>query len=327
MRIALLISIGLLGAYSAASAQGMVNPVPASPPAIDSATQTENVRFREDGFDRMTVPVRVSGVGPYRFLVDTGADRTAISRELAGALKLQTGQGASLHTLTGRSHVGTAIVGSLQLTRERVAVADAAVLDRSDIGADGILGVDTLRRQRVLFDFEARTLSIVPSAIRESKPDRGSIVVRARRKNGRLVISEAQVNDHRTTVVVDTGAQVSIGNLALRRKLFGDRPIDPAATLNIVTVTGQPATGEFVFVEKLVLGGMTIRNLGILFTDAHTFQALDLRSKPAMLLGMNAMRAFKKLSIDFAAKKIRVVLPEESSLEHRLATSLPSRRG
>ena len=48
-------------------------------------------------------------------------------------------------------------------------------------------------------------------------------------------------------------------------------------------------------------------------------EKLKLDRKPALLLGMNAIRAFKKVSIDFANRKFRVVLPEESSLMFELA--------
>ena len=44
-----------------------------TPGPVDKTTQTEDVRFHPDIYERMTVPVRVSGTGPYRFLVDTGA--------------------------------------------------------------------------------------------------------------------------------------------------------------------------------------------------------------------------------------------------------------
>src|SRR4051794_525295 len=59
-------------------------------PNIDSSTQTQDVKFRNEQDDRMTVPVRLSGAGPYRFLVDTGADRTAVSREIADHLNLKS---------------------------------------------------------------------------------------------------------------------------------------------------------------------------------------------------------------------------------------------
>jgi len=63
-------------------------------PKLDETTQTEEVRFKTGADDRMTVPVRLSGVGPFRFLVDTGADRTAISRQIAGRLGLVRGEPA-----------------------------------------------------------------------------------------------------------------------------------------------------------------------------------------------------------------------------------------
>jgi hypothetical protein len=62
-------------------------------------------------------------------------------------------------------------------------------------------------------------------------------------------------------------------------------------------------------------------NLAIVFAPAHTFKQLKLENRPAMLLGMNAIRAFKKVSIDFANRKFRVVLPEESQLDVRLASA------
>jgi len=82
-------------------------------PNVDSKTQTEDVRFKNERDDRLTVPVKLSGNGPYRFLVDTGADRTAISRELAGKLGLADGDQASIHTVTCVSTVSTALVPDL----------------------------------------------------------------------------------------------------------------------------------------------------------------------------------------------------------------------
>jgi len=188
-------------------------------PEIDKTTQTEDVRFRNRD-DRMTVPVRLAGAGPYQFLVDTGADRTAVSRQLVAKLNLPSGGGAALHSVSGVSNVSTAKVYNLQLTRTPETV-DAAVLDGANMGADGIVGVDLLRSQRVQFDFEKQTMSIVPSATPDFNDERGTIVVRAKRKNGRLVVTDAVANDEPLTVVLDTGSQVSIGNRALRRRLLG----------------------------------------------------------------------------------------------------------
>ena len=61
---------------------------------MDKTTQTEDVRFKNEFYERMTVPVSVQGTGPYRFLVDTGADRTAVSRDLVNRLSLAPGNEA-----------------------------------------------------------------------------------------------------------------------------------------------------------------------------------------------------------------------------------------
>ncbi|MEI9853098.1 MAG: aspartyl protease family protein [Sphingomonas sp.] len=41
--------------------------------------------------DRLTVAVAVGSSGPYNFIIDTGAERTVVSRELAGQLGLAAG--------------------------------------------------------------------------------------------------------------------------------------------------------------------------------------------------------------------------------------------
>jgi predicted aspartyl protease len=290
-------------------------------PAIDQTTQTEDVHFKAGADNRLTVPVRLSGAGPFQFLVDTGANRTAISSQLVGKLGLTAGERASMHSVTGVNSVSTATVPNLELTRKSVKVVDAPVLDSANMGADGILGVDSLRSKRVLFDFETQTLSIVPSATADFREEPGTIVVQARRKNGRLIVTDAAANGHSLTVVIDTGAQVSIGNEALREQLVGKGLVDPAQKIQLQSVTGALLTGDYMYVREMEIGGLSVKNLAIVFADAHTFHELKLDKKPALLLGMNAIRAFKKVSIDFANQKFRVVLPESSQLDVRLASA------
>ena len=81
-----------------------------------------------------------------------------------------------------------------------------------------------------------------------------------------------------------------------------------------------------MFVRELSIGGIGLSNLAVVFTDAHTFKQLGLDRQPALLLGMNAMRAFKKVSIDFATHSFRVVLPEHSQRDVQMATVPFARR-
>lgn len=291
-------------------------------PEIDKTTQTQDVQFRNDKDDRMTVLVRLGGAGPYQFLVDTGADRTAVSRELVSQLQLPTAGGVQLHSVSGVSTVRTARVRDLELTHPPEQSIDAAVLDRAYMGADGIVGVDVLRSQRVEFDFGTQTMSIVPSASPDFRAQKDTIVVSARRKNGRLIVTDADVDGHVLTVVLDTGSEISIGNSALRRRLLGSSLIDPQRTVELESVTGEKIIGDYMVVPKITIGGIGLSNLAVVFTDAETFKQLRLQNKPSLLLGMNAIRAFKKVSIDFANKKFRVVLPEHSELQTEVAFGL-----
>lgn len=281
---------------------------------VDDTTQADDIRFRKDDNDRMTVAVHLSGSGPFRFLVDTGASRTAISSELAARLGLKTGEAARLHSVTGMSVVPTATLQNLQLSQGAHRIADAPVLDARHMGADGILGTDSLRSQRVVFDFEKRLMTIVPARQKEPS-DEGTIVVTGRLRDGRLIVTDAAADDNRITVVLDTGSQVSVGNEALRRRLIASGLIRSSGAVELESVTGDILHGEYVFVKELKMGDVGLRNLAVVFANAHTFKQLGLEKRPALLLGMNALRAFKKVSIDFANKKLRVILPEEGSLE------------
>ena len=282
---------------------------------VDETSQADDVRLRADKNQRMTVPVHVGGKGPFRFLVDTGADRTAISREVAERLGLTAGASASLHTVTGMSVVDTATITDLKLSRSELDIIDAPLLDADHMGADGILGVDSLRSQRVVFDFANRVMTIVPARDRIVAKEEGTVVVTGRLRSGRLIVTNAVADRNTITVVLDTGAEVSVGNEALRRRLQSRGLLKNSGPIELQSVTGQLLAGEYTFLKTLSVGEVTLSNLAIVFADAHTFKQLGLEDRPALLLGMNALRVFKRVSIDFASKKLRIMLPDHSGLE------------
>lgn len=325
MRILPVAGIALLGTALPLTAQPAETRQPvrtqeyetvAQPDHVDRTTQATDLRFKRDGYDRMTVPVRVGGHGPYRFLIDTGADRTAISSDLARQLRLGDRKGTTLHSVTGESQIETANVPMLDITARQVRNVDAALLDSEHMGADGILGLDSLRSQRVLFDFRKQTLTIVPADTHVPE-DKDTIVVTARVRNGRLILTQAHAENIPLTLVIDTGAQVSIGNMQLRKKLSRGGRAKRNGPVELQSVTGEKIMGEYTIVRELEVGGITLKNMPVVFADSHAFRRLGLDDKPALLLGMNALRSFDRVSIDFARKKLKVVLPEESSLQHR----------
>src|SRR5205823_3644318 len=136
-------------------------------------------------------------------------------------------------------------------TRKEMKVTDAPLLTTENMGADGILGVDSLRSQRIMFDFEQQTMSIVPSATPDFKDEPGTIVIEANRRNGRLIVTEATANGHSVVVIIDTGSQISLGNPALRRALIGNNMLPPSGEIVLASVTGGQLTGHFVLLRTL----------------------------------------------------------------------------
>jgi len=288
----------------------MVEAVPVG--QIDRTTIADEVAIKTDSGDRMTVDVSVSGQGPYRFLVDTGSERTVISRELAQQLRLQDGRLAVLHSVLGTRDVKTVFIPHLKVSSNTISVFDAPALGASDIGADGMLGTDSLRSQRVLFDFRSNTMSITPSSRPVERLDGDTIVVRARSRGGRLIFTQAKIDGRKVTVIVDTGSQVTIANMALRSMLAKRGLLRVPETMTITSVTGEKLAVQVSQLGKLELGGLKVEDLAVAYADAHIFRQLKLDKQPALLLGMNAMRAFDRISIDFANKKVRFVLPGTS---------------
>lgn len=283
--------------------------------AVDSTTTTDEVALSKDKIDRMTVDVSVGGNGPYRFLVDTGAERTVISRQLAQRLKLESGKAATLHSVIGVNPVETVFIPRLQVSNSLISVVDAPALEAANIGADGMLGIDSLRSQRVMFDFKAQTMSITPANRPVEKMDGDTIVVRARARSGRLIFTHAKIDGQKVTVIIDTGSQVTIGNPALQRRLMRSNMWTSPVSTTIESVTGEKLPARLAMVKALELGDVHLDDLPIAFADAHIFRQLDLKNEPALLLGMNAMRAFDRVSIDFTSKKVRFVLPGTSMRE------------
>ena len=271
---------------------------------------------------RLTVNIAVGDEGPFRFLVDTAADRSAVSRQMAARLKLAPGRDALLHRVSGVSRVSTAAVRGMQVATRTLPDVNAPLLDETHVGADGILGTDVLRSALVRFDFRERKLSILPaSKAQRQQRDPDSIVVEARRRSGRLIVTEAELDGQKLTVVLDTGSEMSVGNAALRRALEKRGQLSAETPVLLGSVTGKTLPASFMMSRQLDVGGVTLLGLGIAFADVHTFRAIGIDERPALLLGMNALQAFESLTIDMRAKKLRFVMPAPAGQTSRYAAA------
>lgn len=262
---------------------------------------------------RMTTNVVVDGKGPFPFIVDTGAHRTVIARELAEQLALKKASTIKLHTMAGVRAVSSAMVPDLTVNSIQLKKIQAPTLDQRNMGAPGLLGLDAFQSRRVVVDFRAGTMTLAPSVklkkVWNDKNDKWegeTIIVDARRRFGQLILTRATVGGGPVDVIVDTGLEVSIGNQALRRRLFTrDGPSHGRwENITLVSVTGDAVEVESTIVDHLRIANMDIKGLPLAFADAHPFEILDLMKQPALLLGMDVLRLFDQLSLDFQTKEV-----------------------
>jgi predicted aspartyl protease len=285
----------------------IANPVilgaaPAPMASADSA-EADTIQGAADAHARMTVDVAIHGIGPYRFLIDTGSQRTVVSTALAGALGLVQGPQVRVMGIAGTHDVATAQVDSIDIGPRSFYDLTVPLLEGGNMGADGILGTDSLQHERVLFDFVRNTIQI--GSPRQLGGRRGfEIVVQARQKSGRLILTDATIDGVRIDVVIDTGASGSVGNLALQRALARkSRPRDVLRG-TVTSVTGHDLPVELGVANKLELAGITVTNVLVAYADAPAFGELKLDKRPAIFLGMRELRVFKRVAIDFSTRKV-----------------------
>ncbi len=81
-------------------------------PAPDAGAQLETAF---DEARRMTVPVFLNGRGPFPFVVDTGANRSVVSQELAAGLGLPSAGQVEVHGIAGAESAALAAVRTFKV--------------------------------------------------------------------------------------------------------------------------------------------------------------------------------------------------------------------
>jgi hypothetical protein len=161
----------------------------------------------------------------------------------------------------------------------------------------------------VLLDFDKKRMAIGDAMALGG--NRGfEIVVQARRRSGQLIMTNAIIDGVRTDIVIDTGSDTSIGNRALQRALSRRHK---GETTQLQSVTGQVITADIAMARELKLGTMTMSNSMLVYADTPAFAKLDMEKRPAMFLGMNQLRLFHRVAIDFSTKRILFDMPEGTS--------------
>lgn len=255
--------------------------------------------------NRLTVPVSIAEKGPYPFIIDTGAERSVMSRELAQTLNLGRGPNARLFDFTGASMVETVRVPSLSAGTLNTPAIDAPMLAAANLGAPGMLGIDALQGHKVVIDFDRKRMTVA-TATRHAK---GEIVLRAVGRIGQLILTKAWFNDRPIAVIIDTGTWVSVGNGKMRALAEGTpRRLGP---VTVRSVTGRSFNADYVSVNGVRIGDVRFDNFGLAFADVPPFERFGLKDQPALILGMSTLQLFRRVEIDFVNREIAFSLPRE----------------
>jgi len=259
---------------------------------------------------RMSIGVEINGNGPFRFLVDSGADRSVISVTLARRLNLPASETVRLNDVAGAADVSTFLVDTLKVGDADTFAVSAPGLPEQYLGAQGIVGVDALADRRIMMDFQDNTITLEDATVPE-KAEPGEIVVVGHRHHGQLILTEVRVGKLNVYALIDTGSDMTIGNFSLLEKVAGSRhpPTQVAIVLN--SVTGRSAPAISILLPRIEIGGLQINNMPVAFADVAPFASFGLTDRPALLLGTDALKGLKRMSLDFHRYRVRFQLRDK----------------
>jgi hypothetical protein len=285
--------------------------IPGSPEDLSGALADPEPLFaaptRLDRIGRVMTHVKVNGKGPFRFVIDTGASRSTLAPHLARALNLKAsvGRNVMLNGVTGAAEVPTVAVDSIEIGALRFEKQDLPVIFTSIMGnADGILGVAGFQDQRIDVDFKKDRVSVLES--NGKRPHYSMVTARATRNANGLMIVDVRVGRRiRAKAVIDTGAERTLGNLALQNLMNKNRRKKREVVAAVVHgATPDIADGDVQDIKEATIGDMTLSNLEVIFADFHVFKLWGLDQEPAMLIGMDMLGVLERLVIDYRRNEV-----------------------
>ncbi|HTM80285.1 retropepsin-like aspartic protease [Asticcacaulis sp.] len=277
----------------------------------DADQDAASLMARTDGNNHLTIEVMINGKGPFRFVIDTGAERTVIADTVAAALGLPQGDTVTINGISNRITVPTVRVANLSFGLFVRTELFLPILPRTFLFADGYLGLDAINGTRVTFDFQNHALHVEqPRApLHQATPESETARVRARGADGRLRVTDCLVDSIAATAFIDTGAEVSVGNESLLYNLRRrNKHLTTLGTMTLTGVTGGEVTGDIIPVKRIRLQGLAFTNGSLVIADVPDFSVWKLRLRAALLIGMDYLRQFAAVTIDYRNKEIRFEL-------------------
>lgn len=268
---------------------------------------------RRNQIGQVIAPVMIDGKGPFRFLMDTGANGSVVSTGLVQKLGLVPGPvvNEQVEGTTGTAQLPCVAIASMRIgdvvkRNLQLPVSDSPLLR----GLDGILGMAGFGAVRVVVDFQGNRVAIGRSKPGVRQPH-GFLDIPAERTPGGLLMILAHVGDVAVTAVIDTGSEGTIGNNALRRALLRQTE-KKALETTIYGVTQQTSKGGVSASPPIYFGPVAIHHLAIVYSGIPIFKDWNLNTGPALLVGMNVLGTVSALVLDYSRDRVDI-LPAQSA--------------
>jgi len=282
---------------------------PAAPPLEEVIVTSPEPRYvaptTRDRIGRIWAPVLINGKGPYRLVLDTGASRSAVIQKVVDQLGVPVrADSVKLRGVTGSAIVASVKADTLEFGELAIENTTLPIVADAFGGAEGVLGGDGLEGKRILIEFRRDRISIARSQRRSAFP--GYSVVPFTHSPNRGMRVDVMVGSVKAVGLIDTGAQMTVGNLALREALVrrrGQRDVYEDAVIG-VTEDIQKATR--VHIPSITAGDLIVRNAEIMFGDLYIFDHWQLASRPALLIGMDVLGVLDTLVIDYALDELQI---------------------
>ena len=258
-------------------------------PAVAAGGTAPGVPLRIDPRGGVLVEVRVNDVGPFTFLVDTGASRSIVADDLARELQAPVVARSEVVTSVGSEMRLVVRLASVSIAPTRVSdvlapVVHASQLSKLGPGVRGLLGQDFLSAFNYTLDYRRSRLTWdeplacgVAGAVRMAETE------------GRFVMALADERGAPLRLVPDSGSEVLV--------LFRARR-DPAtaASATIAGLVSGERGATTRTLPPLRVGGVTLR---------HSTAYLTVRDDPHAD-GLLPLHGFSRVS--FAAGGVCVVV-------------------
>lgn len=304
--LALLIAVPLCFAISAECAD--LSPPPVDEIVVSAAEPRYVAPTLRDRIGRIWAPVYIDGQGPLRLVLDTGATTVALTHDAAGllGLRLDRARAVQLRGTTGSAVVPQVEVREIEIGDYLVENQRVVLVDDAFGGADGVLATYLLRDRRIHVEFRKDRIEITRSRGQAAPAGFSTIPVKFAAR--RVPWVEAWIGPVKVKAIIDTGAQQTIGNLALRAALVeARRRTTELRKENVVGVTGDVQEGQSAGVPTIRIGNVKISHARVNFVDLHIFEHWRMQDEPAVLIGMDVIGVLDTFILDYRRRELQLL--------------------